>query len=65
MLAFVQHNLGLCGDQIPLNWAFGQVWGLHPSFWAFSPVSGPLAQFWTEITKVYMSMMSEYKNMYY
>ena len=41
MLAFGQHNLGLCGDQRP----FGPVWGLRPSFGAFGPVLGPLAQF--------------------
>ena len=43
MLAFRQHNLGLCGGPMPPNWALGPVWGLHPSCWAFVPVSGPLA----------------------
>ena len=43
MLAFRQHNFGLCRSQRPTKWA--QFRGLLPSFGAFSPVLGPSAQF--------------------
>ena len=45
MLAFSQHNLGLCGGQRPPNWASGpvkglsaQILGLRPSVLAIGPM---------------------------
>ena len=46
MLAYGQHNLGLCGVQRPKNWTFSPVYGPLLQFWAFGPVFGPSAHFW-------------------
>ena len=45
MLAYGQHNLGLCGGGIPPNWAFVPVWGPSAQFRCLRPSFGPSAQF--------------------
>ena len=60
MLAYSQHNLGMCGDQRPPNWPLGPLLGLQPSFGDFSPSKwgeGGGADKHTEISLVYISLM--------